>query len=81
MRRFKLLDEEDIEILDWNDTQDLKAHKSAKQKSKSKRAKSIHKGIEKYFEKKQLRKDIGEDFDDYDLDFFDDDDDVVDLYN
>ncbi|CAM3785237.1 PA3496 family putative envelope integrity protein [Parendozoicomonas haliclonae] len=42
--------------------------KSERQRCKRKRARSIRKGIDSYFEKKNLRDQIGDDFDDDDLD-------------
>ncbi|WP_211826345.1 hypothetical protein [Kistimonas asteriae] len=75
MGQSRSLDEEDNEALGWTDGQELKKRKSEVQRSKRKRSKSIHKGIEKYFEKKKLREELGDELEEDDLDFFDEDDD------
>ena len=43
---------------------DIRREKSQHQKCKRKRARSIRKGIDNYFERKSLKEQLGDDFDD-----------------
>ena len=53
---------------------ELRRRKSVNQKCKRKKARSIRKGIESYFERKQLKDQLGDEFDEDDFDDFEDDD-------
>ncbi|WP_281646914.1 hypothetical protein [Parendozoicomonas sp. Alg238-R29] len=54
---------------------ELRRKKSNQQRCKRKRARSIRKGIETYFERKNLKDAIGDDYDEEDFDDFEEDDD------
>ena len=58
---------------------ELRRKKPKHQKGKSKRIRTIRKGIETYFERKKLKKQLSNDFDEEDLDDLDDLDDLNDL--
>ncbi len=53
---------------------ELRRRKSVNQKCKRKKARSIRKGIESYFERKQLKNQLGDEFDEDDFEDFEDDD-------
>ena len=53
---------------------ELQKRKSKQQRCKRKRARSIRKGIEHYFERQQLQNQLGDDFEDDDFDDIDDED-------
>ena len=53
---------------------ELRRKKSVNQKCKRKKARSIRKGIDSYFERRNLKDQLGDDFDDDDFDDFEDDD-------
>ena len=53
---------------------ELRRRKSVNQRCKRKKARSIRKGIESYFERKNLKDQLGDDFEDDDLEDYEDED-------
>ena len=57
-----------------NEADTRREEKAEQQLCKKKKARSIRRGIEAYFDRKQLKQNLGEDGSDDDLDYFEDSD-------
>lgn len=77
MTKVRSMYHDDQDDIFWNSKQELKKAQSVREKNKSMKSSTIRRGIDDYFERSKLRRNIANGYDDFDDDddFFDDNDD------